>query len=403
MLTMLAMSDTDLTQFIPIFANLHIPVAFLVPTPTGFKKSIMDATAPIRNLLKSSGLHDYSKQEQGENGKILIDTHLITHCGEIKTKTSVYRPKTKSGDPRLWIYKLSSYCAPCNLLALTVIDESLFVFNLSDKSIVDSLMTGGYCYDVLMYKFHKENMIANELLAKLRLIHQQGFLPSITCGDPGVGDTLENALGIRRNNLKTPDYKGIELKTTRLTRNGKKRSKTRITLFNRVPDTGMTYREIVEQYGKYQIPHNAQTPRFQLVDTLRCSRTNAYDLQLDVDSNADNINIQHVNNAGKSTFLSAWSISMLQEALAVKHHETFWIKATSKNVNNKEWFRYDKVIHTKNPNVSLLAPLVEIDKITVDLSAYFKENGQWRNHGMAFKIHPDDLSLLLGKTITYDL
>ena len=106
------MSDTDLSQFLPIFANLHIPVAFLVPTPTGFKKSIMDATAPIRNLLKDAGLHDYIQQEQGENGKVLVKTHLITNNGDIKTQTSLYRPKTKSGDPRLWIYKLSSYCHP---------------------------------------------------------------------------------------------------------------------------------------------------------------------------------------------------------------------------------------------------------------------------------------------------
>lgn len=400
---MLAMSDTDLSQFLPIFANLHIPVAFLVPTPTGFKKSIMDATAPIRDLLKDAGLHDYIQQEQGENGKVLVKTHLITNNGDIKTQTSLYRPKTKSGDPRLWIYKLNSYCHPCNLLALTIIDNEIFVFNLSDKLIVDSLIKGGYCYDILLTESRKTEVIANELLDKLKHIHNQGFLPSITEGDPGVGDTLENALGICRNNLKLPDYKGIELKATRLTRNGAKRTDTRATLFNKVPDIGMTYREIVKNYGKYQIPRNATTPRLQLVETIRCSRPNAYDLQLAVDMYADNISIQHIGSNGKSTFVSAWSINTLQQILAVKHHETFWVKAVSKNVDNKEHFRYDKVIHTKNPNLSLLALLVEIDKITVDLSGYFKENGNLRDHGMGFKMYPADLPLLLGKSITYDL
>lgn len=118
---------------------------------------------------------------------------------------------------------------------------------------------------------------------------------------------------------------------------------------------------------------------------------------------ADNISIQHIGSNGKSTFVSAWSINTLQQILAVKHHETFWVKAVSKNVNNKEHFRYDKVIHTKNPNLSLLAPLVKIDKITVDLSGYFEENGNMRNHGMGFKMYPADLPLLLGKSITYDL
>lgn len=61
---MLAMSDIDLNIFIPIFAELNLPVAFLVPTPTGYFKSIMDATAPIRELLKEQNIHDYMSQKQ---------------------------------------------------------------------------------------------------------------------------------------------------------------------------------------------------------------------------------------------------------------------------------------------------------------------------------------------------
>ena len=98
----------------------------------------------------------------------------------------------------------------------------------------------------------KDRLIADELLQKIQAIHNQGFLPSITPGDPGVGDTLEHALGIERNNSRAPDYKGIELKTTRLTRNGVSRQVTRSTLFTKVPDVGMTYREIVDHYGKIQ-------------------------------------------------------------------------------------------------------------------------------------------------------
>lgn len=72
-----------------------------------------------------------------------------------------------------------------------------------------------------------------ELLHKIQLIHNQGFIPSITRGDPGVGDTLEHALGISRNNAKTPDYKGIELKAARLSRDGAARHSIKSTLFTR--------------------------------------------------------------------------------------------------------------------------------------------------------------------------
>ena len=63
---MLAMADTNIGQFLPVFAELGISVAFLVPTPTGYEKSIMDATIPVRQLLREANIHDYDQQKQGE-------------------------------------------------------------------------------------------------------------------------------------------------------------------------------------------------------------------------------------------------------------------------------------------------------------------------------------------------
>ena len=240
-------------------------------------------------------------------------------------------------------------------------------------------------------------------MTKLREIHNKGFLPSITEGDPGVGDTLEHALGIDRNNSKQPDYKGIELKTTRLTRNGKNRATTRSTLFTRVPDTGMTYREIVDNYGKVQIPKGSTISRLQLYETLMCSRKNAYDLVLEVDMNKNEIDLMHESANRIRSYVSAWYIKSLKEALLLKHHETFWIKAESENRSGREYFRYDKVLHTKRPNASLLAPLIESDKITIDLAAHYKPDGKWRDHGVLFKMKPDDLPLLLGEPKEYIL
>ena len=47
---MLAMADVPIDSFLPIFAKAGVSVAFLVPTPTGYEKSIMDATYPVREL-----------------------------------------------------------------------------------------------------------------------------------------------------------------------------------------------------------------------------------------------------------------------------------------------------------------------------------------------------------------
>jgi len=398
----LAMSDTNIEQFLPIFAETGVPVAFLVPTPTGFGKSIMDATAPIRELLRNANVHDYEKQSQGQDNKEIVDTYIVQYDSVIQTDTSLYRPETKKGDPRIWIYNLKPFCKPCNLLALIVIEKKIYVFNLSDIRIADSLFKKGFCYSILEEASYQDKLISEELLNKLHVIHNRGFLPSITAGDPGVGDTLEHALGIDRNNSKAPDYKGIELKTTRLTRNGGNRATTRSTLFTRVPDEGMSYRQIVDKYGKIQVPRGSTIERLQLYETLMCARPNAYDLILDVDVNNDKLNILHQEERVRK-YVSAWYLDNLRKALLLKHRETFWIKAQSETRDGVEFFRYDKVLHTKNPNASLLAPLFESNKITVDLAAHYKPDGKWRDHGVLFKMRPDDLPLLLGEPKEYIL
>lgn len=402
---MLKKSDVSIDRFLPSFAVTGIPVAFLVPTATGYEKSIMDATAPVRELLKSSNIHNYDAQLQGQEHKHIVRAWFVSHNMLIETSASLYRPMTKKGDPRIWFSNLKQYCNPYNLLALVVIKDEIYVFNLSHPLVSRSLLSNGFAMEILKEYSYQNNLIANELLAKIREVHNRGFIPSITSGDPGVGDTLENALGIRRNNSTAPDYKGIELKASRLTRGGTKRSNTRVNLFSKVPDYGKSYSEIVQAYGRWKYVESKNEDRLSIENTLLVSHPNSFNLILDVDVDKDRLNICHVENGDKNKYVSHWMISNLRKQLLIKHRETFWVKAQSIYVDGVEWFRYDKVLRTRNPNDSLFAPLVETDKITVDLLGYFtkQKNMKWRDHGMLFKIHPNDLHLLFGEPIEYDL
>lgn len=399
---MLSMSDTPINEFIPYFAETNTAVAFLVPTPTGYEKSIMDATKPLRELLKFANVHDYETQGQGQENKVIIESHFITRDDVINTSASLYRPNTKDGDPRIWFSDLKKYCKPCNLLAIFVYDKSLYVINLSNKEIQDSLKNRGHVFSFLQISLSEYVSVADELLEKLHELHKRGFIPSITKGDPGVGDTLENALGIQRNNKKTPDYKGIELKASRITKNGEKKTVTRSTLFTKVPDTGLTYSEILDKYGKVQIPRGKTEPRKQIYETLSTQKYNAYGLKLSVDYDNDKLNL--IDDAEpEPNLVSSWNLDILRKTLLVKHHETFWVKAASEMRNDIEYFRYDKVIHTKNPNALLLAPLIENGEITADLTAHIKPDGTYRDHGLLFKIFPQNIHDLLGEEKKYDL
>lgn len=399
---MLSMTDTPLETVIPYFAETNTSVAFLVPTPTGYEKSIMDATKPLRELLKFAKVHDYEKQGQGQENKVIIESHFVTKDDVINTTASLYRPNTKHGDPRIWFSDLKKYCKPCNLLAILVFNKELYVINLSDKEIQESLFKKGHVFSYLELSLNEYISTAEELLEKLHEIHRRGFIPSVTAGDPGVGDTLENALGISRNNSKSPDYKGIELKATRISKNGEKRTVTRSTLFTKVPDSGLSYSEILDKYGKVQIPRGQTEPRKQIYETLSTKKYNAYGLKLVVDYDADKLNL--IDDAQPTpNLVSSWDLDILRKTLLTKHPETFWVKAASELREDWEYFRYDKVVHTRNPNALLLAPLIDNGEITADLAAHIKPDGSYRDHGLLFKILPQNIHDLLGEEKKYDL
>ena len=389
---MLAMSDIYIDQFFPVFANAGLPVAFLVPTPTGYDKSIMDAIATVRTLLKETDIHDYYFQEQGPENKARVPSYFVEYNGMVETMASLYRPKTKKGDPRIWFSGLKNYCQPRNLLALTVSRGEIYVFNLSNDLIRNSLFNNGFVADVLQQLSYDQNAIARELLWKIKDIHDQGFLPSITPGDPGVGDTLENALSISRNNSELPDYKGIELKASRLTRTtrrGTRATRDRVNLFSKVPDGGLSYSDIVREFGRWTWNEAKQEERLSIQNTTFFSKVNSFGLILNIDNNNEEVHICYEDAREHRHMLSYWYLSTLNKKLLEKHKETFWVKAVSDLRGNREWFRYDIIEHTKNPNTSLILPLIETDKIMIDLAGYYKKinkNGRdtlnWRDHGM---------------------
>ena len=184
------MSDTNLALYLPIFSKLGLDVTFLVPTPTGYSKSIMDATIPVRNFLRKNNIHNYTRQIQGQDHKVIIPTFFVCSDYKINSSASQYRPLTKNGDPRIWFANLKKYCNPCNLLAIVANNNTLYVINLSNSNISNSLLNGGYVYEVLCDISNTQQQVANELFHKIQQIHNMGFIKTVCNGDTGVGATL---------------------------------------------------------------------------------------------------------------------------------------------------------------------------------------------------------------------
>ena len=120
---MLKAANTSVDDALKLFNGAGVATGLLVPTATGCKKSIMDATLSFRDFLRESGIHEYSTQKQGVKEYVSANFVLPDNC--IKSKASLYRPVTKKGDPRIWFSRLTRYCRPTDLLAVVADRKSV--------------------------------------------------------------------------------------------------------------------------------------------------------------------------------------------------------------------------------------------------------------------------------------
>lgn len=125
------------TKNIKFLVDKQVEFTTIQITETGLKKSILDATAPVRAYLKEQRVHDYDLQIQGPEHKRVIDTYILTDVNHYLTKTSLYRPITKKGDPRLWVNKVRDveFLRADDIFALIAHKELLYVINLTTVDI----------------------------------------------------------------------------------------------------------------------------------------------------------------------------------------------------------------------------------------------------------------------------
>ena len=373
----------------------QVGATYLEPTETGLKKSIMDATAMVRQFLSDFKIHNFKLQKQGEKHKVMCPASIIDRGNLIETKASLYRPLTKSGDPRIWIYGLGKFISPNEILAVLVLSGQLFVFNLSRVNLEEIMsQESGPLYELILQISQKQSRVASELLRKLRKISRMGLIKSEVRGDTSVGRTLETHLGIRMNSNQIPDYKGIELKSFR-----SKKVANRKTLFAQVPDWSISKfkssEDILRNFG-YK-----RNGAIRLNCTVSALGRNSQGLMLCLEELNDFL---HENSSNRSIgdFVT-WRLEKLKSRLSEKHKETFWIKAKSKKVRGIEYFEYVSVEHTRRPILSQFVTLIEQGNITVD--HLIKKVGKTgvSERGPLFKLSSDAIGLLFPSSIKHKL
>jgi hypothetical protein len=377
-----------------LLANLGIRYTTFQTYWTSLDKYYFDAIAPIRAFLLEEGIHDYSAQEQGP--KEYKDGYLLTDTLMIPAKASLYRPKTKKGDPRLWFSKLNNYTDADDIFAMFHIDSTLYIINVTKTDITKNYesLDNNPVKEILSTLHYQKMEVSQELLGKFIKLYDNGhWYESEVQSDTGIGRAVETLLGIKMNANKDADYKGIELKSKRLQRNSTKNG-----LYSQVPDwKNSNYKsgaEIVEKYG--YLSDGKKT----LQVTVQANRPNAQSLVLDIPNEGEILEMLESKDEKVLNHIVEWQLMTLHERLSSKHKETFWVSVDNQFFDGKEFFRYSYIEHTRNPNVAEFDNLIMQQFITLEM-LLCRPSG----HGDTwnFKIKDRAMPLLFPESLLYKL
>jgi len=404
---MLSQSNVDVVETLKVFRSHGLDPTFLVPTATGLDKSIMDATHIVRERLVAWGIHNFDGQLQGPDHKRVVRSMVLGRSGvRDSVDCSLYRPQTKSGDPRIWFSKLKQDSQAGDLLALLkTTNDGLLVINCSVVNLqdlfvkreirIDDLPSGLFDTSILTVTETVKSPHFNNLVGMLRDISAKGYIQTMRAGDTGVGFTLETLLGIQANSNKAPDYFGIEVKSAR--RHSRATGQTQI--FSQVPDWNLSRLkgsfEILQARGRFNEDRN----RVQLYHEIGAVKPNSYGMKLEVDYNDDRLN-QFTFVEEIKEFDVTWALSKLKERLLEKHGETVRVIADARGPRATESFWYSEAHYTKGPDTSALPILLETGCITVHYliketpPTARRPNGGAKDQGYNFKMSDKYLDAL---------
>jgi hypothetical protein len=248
------------------------------------------------------------------------------------------------------------------------------------------------------------------LIKKLKEIVVKGWIPNARRGNRGgIGNTLEDLLGIKENNLPMPNAAEWELKAQRLN------SSSLTTLFHMepspravrfvpqvlLPKYGWPHEEAGKKYPKNEMSFRQTIHGLSRSDRGFMVQNDRKKRKVLISFDAKSVDVRHKDwfksvkkraGLGELDPQPYWGFDDLAHKVGTKLLNTFYIQAEVKTKREKEYYKYTKITMLQKFNFKSFLRAIEEAKILVDFDA---RTGH--NHGTKFRIRQDSLPMLYNK------
>ena len=246
------------------------------------------------------------------------------------------------------------------------------------------------------------------LIARLKEIALMGWIPNARPGNAGgIGNTLEDLLGIEENNLPIPNAAEWELKCQRLGSN------SLTTLFHMepspralkfVPDIllpryGWQHQSIPGERSFRQTinaVHRSDRGFKIVVDRMTRKVLVSFDATAVAEHHAEWLaSVEDAAGLGELDPAPYWGFDDLHHKAGTKLHNCFYVQAEVKRDGGREFFRYRKIRILEGLDLKKFLAAIENGSLLVDFDA---RTGH--NHGTKFRLRQGQLAALYGRVKT---
>lgn len=250
-----------------------------------------------------------------------------------------------------------------------------------------------------------------ELIEKLKEIAKMGWIPNARHGNQGgIGNTLEDLLGIEENNLPIPNAAEWELKTQRAS------TTSLTTLFHTEPSPravkfvpqvllplyGWKHEEAGKKYGKSEMSFRQTIHGHSPSDRGFIVKIDRTEKKILISFDSSKVAIKHkkwlnsvkkrAGHLGELEPQPYWGFDDLEHKAGTKLLNCFYVQAEVKKEKDKEFYCYSSVLMLQKFSFEGFLKALEDAKILVDFDA---RTGH--NHGTKFRLRQDCLPMLYEK------